>query len=76
VGRVEEAAVVGRAAGARPAVQEDRRLAVRLAAGLPVHDMRRIEGKLAPVVGLDRRKEVVGAHRGSRLGILSEAQTL
>jgi hypothetical protein len=63
VGRIEEAAVVGRGARARPAVQENDGLAGRVAGDLPVDAVVPVRLQPAGLVGLDRRKQVLGCHR-------------
>jgi hypothetical protein len=62
VGRVEEAPVVERQAGARAAVQEQGRPARRIAADLPVHDVGGVEGERARLQGLDHGIERLFAH--------------
>ena len=52
--RVEEAAVFGRAAAARTAVQEHDRNAPGVSADLPVHRVDVVERQHAAVIGLDR----------------------
>jgi hypothetical protein len=64
-GRVEEPAVGGVGAGARPAVEEHDRDTFRIAALLIVHPMGRGEGQEACVVGLDFREQVLGGHCAS-----------
>jgi hypothetical protein len=63
-GGVERATLVLRAAGSRPAVHDERRLAVRVAARLPVHEVAVAHVEHPVVVGLDRRMH---RHRRSSL---------
>jgi hypothetical protein len=60
---VEIAPMVGRGAGARPAMQEHHRHAVGVAADLPIHLMQAIEIKQARGVRRDRRIKRGGAVR-------------
>ena len=55
--RIEQAAVVGAEAGAGSAVEEDGRLARRIAALFPVEDMAIADVERAPAIGLDRGVE-------------------
>src|SRR4030095_16367656 len=61
-GGVEEPAVSGIGAGARPAMQEYDRDALWVAALLVIHPMRRGKGEEARVKGLDFGEQVLGGH--------------
>ena len=63
--RVEEAAMHGRRAGARPAMQEDDRHALGIAALLPIDRVTPVDRQHAAGVGRDLREQV-GAKRGFR----------
>src|SRR5262249_5413684 len=64
VAGVEEAALRRAAAGARPAMQQQDRLAGRLAALLPIHHLALVARQLAAVERLDLRVELAALHHG------------